>query len=157
MFGIFMNNKKKDFSNIRAAFKNVRIYIYIIHLALACLIFFCIYIATDRLEYFSIRKVIHTDEVRGSIFLLLISFFYQWLFQNLFYKTLANHSTWVSRNGIFFNSNKKKPEDMSIIKGGRLKQYSVADELIKWAQLKENGHITEDEYNKARAKLLKNN
>jgi hypothetical protein len=31
----------------------------------------------------------------------------------------------------------------------------VADELLKWAKLKEDGHITEAEFNEAREKLLK--
>ena len=31
----------------------------------------------------------------------------------------------------------------------------VGDELMKWAKLKEEGHISEDEFNEARAKLLK--
>ena len=34
-------------------------------------------------------------------------------------------------------------------------QYSVADELMKWGKLKEEGHISEDEFNQAKAKLLK--
>ena len=45
--------------------------------------------------------------------------------------------------------------EVDIIKGEKLKQYSVADELMKWAKLKEEGHISEDEFNEARAKLLK--
>ena len=44
--------------------------------------------------------------------------------------------------------------EMDIIKGEKLKQYSVADEMMKWAKLKEEGHISEDEFNKARDKLL---
>ena len=43
----------------------------------------------------------------------------------------------------------------TFIKGEKLKQYSVADELIKWAKLKEDGHISEEEFNEARKKLLK--
>ena len=44
--------------------------------------------------------------------------------------------------------------EMNIIKGEKLKQYSVADELMKWGKLKEEGHISEDEFNQAKAKLL---
>lgn len=65
-------------------------------------------------------------------------------------------------NGIF--STKPKPatkteveSELAIIKGEKLKQYSVADELIKWAKLKEDGHISEDDFNEARVKLLKRN
>ncbi len=44
---------------------------------------------------------------------------------------------------------------IDIIKSEKLKQYSVADELLKWAKLKEDGHITEEEFNEARKKILK--
>ena len=37
--------------------------------------------------------------------------------------------------------------EVDIIKGEKLKHYSVADELMKWAKLKEEGHISEDEFN----------
>jgi Sec-independent protein translocase protein TatA len=45
--------------------------------------------------------------------------------------------------------------EMNIIKGEKLKQYSVADELMKWGKLKEEGLISEEEFNQAKAKLLK--
>ena len=78
----------------------------------------------------------------------------------LFYSPLKRHSEWVAVNGIFSTKPKSatKPaieSEVDIIKGEKLKQYSVADELIKWAKLKEEGHISEDEFNEARAKLLK--
>jgi len=52
----------------------------------------------------------------------------------------------------------KEPEaeaEQNIIKSEKLKQFSVADELLKWAKLKEDGHITEEEFDKARKSLLK--
>jgi hypothetical protein len=51
----------------------------------------------------------------------------------------------------------KNQSEVNIIKGEKLKQYSVADELTKWAKLKEDGHISEDEFTEARTKLLKRN
>ncbi|NLV96712.1 MAG: SHOCT domain-containing protein, partial [Desulfovibrionales bacterium] len=40
------------------------------------------------------------------------------------------------------------------IGGDKLKYYSAADELTKWIKLKEEGHISEEEFNQARKKLL---
>ena len=57
----------------------------------------------------------------------------------------------------YFSGKTKTPTDtneVDIIKGERLRTFSVADELIKWAKLKEDGHITEQEFNDARKKLL---
>jgi hypothetical protein len=68
----------------------------------------------------------------------------------------------VEINGIFSTKPKhvRRPiaeTDLEIIKGEKLKYYSVADELIKWAKLKEDGHISENDFNDARTKLLKRN
>lgn len=45
--------------------------------------------------------------------------------------------------------------EFEIIKTDNLKAYSVADELLKWAKLKGDGHISEQEFDDARKKLLK--
>lgn len=45
--------------------------------------------------------------------------------------------------------------EVEIIKNDKLKSYSVADELLKWAKLKEDGHISEQEFDDAKKKLLK--
>ncbi|MCP4614770.1 MAG: hypothetical protein GY845_39315, partial [Planctomycetes bacterium] len=49
----------------------------------------------------------------------------------------------------------EKKEGVEIIKAEKFKSYSVADELMKWAELKKKGSITEDEYLAAKDKLLK--
>jgi hypothetical protein len=80
--------------------------------------------------------------------------------QVLFFNPLKSHSEWISVNGIFSSKPKSAMPistgaEVDIIKGEKLKKYSVADELIKWAKLKEDGHITEEEFDEARTKLLK--
>ena len=80
----------------------------------------------------------------------------------LFLNILKAHSEWVPVNGIFSSKPKNseiKTEDseIDIIKSEKLKYYSVADELIKWSKLKEDGLISENEFNEARAKILKRN
>lgn len=80
----------------------------------------------------------------------------------LFYSPMNRHREWVEVNGIFSTKPKSdkssvNQSEVDIIKGEKLKQYSVADELIKWAKLKEDGHISEEEFNEARIKLLKRN
>jgi hypothetical protein len=81
------------------------------------------------------------------------------LLQHLFFEPLKSHSEWVEKNGIFSSKPKllntqNNSSNIDIIKGDKLKQYSVADELMKWVKLKEDGHITEAEFNEARDKLL---
>ena len=85
---------------------------------------------------------------------------YLLLFRALFFSPLAKHSQWIERNPIFSSktaepNNSKNEHKIDIIKGEKLKHYSVADELTKWAKLKEDGHISQEEFNEARNKLLK--
>jgi hypothetical protein len=54
-------------------------------------------------------------------------------------------TTFVSR---FFRSNSR------IIKSEKMRSYSAADELLKWAKLKEKGLISEEEFKIARDKIM---
>jgi hypothetical protein len=47
-----------------------------------------------------------------------------------------------------------KMPSSGVIKSNKLKPYSVADELLKWAELRDKGHVTEQEYDNARKELL---
>ncbi|MNR60378.1 hypothetical protein D3C85_1818390 [compost metagenome] len=44
--------------------------------------------------------------------------------------------------------------ESGIIKTQSFKAFSVADELIKWSKLRDDGVVTVEEYELARAKLL---
>ena len=85
-----------------------------------------------------------------------VSFAYVLILNRLFFLPLERHREWVAVNGIFSNTPRSTPaqSEVDIIRGERMKSFSVADELIKWAKLKEDGHISEQEYNDARKKLL---
>jgi len=93
-----------------------------------------------------------------SLILASIALAYFILVHFLFLKPLKSHRDWIVANGIFSSKPKSAIQsnlDVDIIKGEKLKQYSVADELLKWAKLKEDGHISEIEFKEARDKLLK--
>ena len=147
-FGIYMMKKNQDFSSIDTAVKYVKGYLWLALIgSVLCSVFFGVGDYRD-------------NELIISLFWLAISFAYLIVVNTLFYSPLKRHSEWVAVNGIFSTKPKSatKPaieSEVDIIKGEKLKQYSVADELIKWAKLKEEGHISEDEFNEARAKLLK--
>jgi len=146
-FGIYMMKKNQDFSSIDTAVKNFNGYIWlviILGLALSLFILFDHYY----------------EEFFISLLIPAIAFGYLVAVEALFYNPLKKHSKWVAANGILSTKSKSatNPDTdsgMDIIKGEKLKQCSVADELIKWAKLKEEGHITEEEFNQVRAKLLK--
>jgi hypothetical protein len=154
-FGIFMMKKHEDFSHITTAVRNFRGYTLLLLLGS---ILFAAYFATTLNEEDSWER--HDEEFIVSLVAISICVVYLIAVKILFLNPLANHDSWVETNGIFSNKTQSarvptNAVEMNIIKGERLKQYSVADELLKWAKLKEDGHISEDEFNEARAKLLK--
>lgn len=154
-FGIFMMKKNEDFSHIETAVRNFRGYTLLL---LTGFILLAAYSATtlnaedswDRED-----KVFVMSLVFSAICIAYLIFV-----KAFFLKPLASHSEWVEKNGFFSSKSKSSfssntSSEVDIIKGEKLKQYSVADELIKWAKLKEDGYISDDEFNEARAKLLK--
>lgn len=155
VFGIFMMKKTQEFSHIETAVKNFKIYM---QLALVVGALFTLYWGN---KYFTHEGSYsrYDDEFFVSLSLSFVPIFYIVIINKLFYEPLKEHREWLGING--FLANKKffetsnKQMDVDIIKGEKLKSYSVADELIKWAKLKEDGHITQEEYDEARKKLLK--
>lgn len=155
-FGIYMMKKNQDFSSIDTAVKNFKGYTW---LALIGCALSSIYWGN---EYLVEGRSYCDDDFFGSLILAGIAFAYLVVVQVLFYSPMNRHKDWVEVNGIFSTKPKSDKDSIShsevdIIKGEKLKQYSVADELTKWAKLKEDGHISEEEFNEARAKLLKRN
>ena len=155
-FGLYMMKKNQQFSHIETAVLHFKIYTYI---ALVGLLFFSISFWWFYLTEPQGRSY-YQDEVAVFPALTVIAIIYLIALRTLFYRPLLDHSEWVERNGIFsskatFNNPRKDESEVDIIKGEKRTQYSVADELTKWAKLKEDGHISVEEYNDARAKLLK--
>lgn len=154
-FGIFMMKKNEDFSHLTTAARNFSGYVSLI---LAGCIIFAAYCAITLKEEDSWDRI--TLDLSFSLLYAGICIAYLFFVKLLFINPLSDHSEWVEINGIFATK-PKNPSDtvtlgeVDIIKGEKLKQYSVADELIKWAKLKEDGHISEEEFNEARKKLLK--
>ena len=101
-----------------------------------------------------------SQELEVGLVFLAGSIFYLVTVKWLFFTPLNKHRDWVIVNGIFSTKPKaltlKEPtSSIDIIRGENLKLYSVADELSKWAKLKDDGHISEEDFNQAKDKLLK--
>ncbi|MBO2671616.1 SHOCT domain-containing protein [Shewanella algae] len=156
-FGIYMMKKNQDFSSIDTAVKNFKGYTWIALIGCSLSSFYW------GNKYFNEENSwYYDDEFFVSLMFTGIAFAYLIVVQVLFYSPMNRHREWVEVNGIFSTKPKSDKGSMNqpevdIIKGEKLKQYSVADELTKWAKLKEDGHISEEEFNEARTKLLKRN
>lgn len=149
--------KNEDFSSIDTAVRNFKGYAW---LALIGCALSSLYWGNKHFNHEN--DWYYDDEFFTSLIITLIPFAYLIVVQVLFYNPLKKHCEWVEVNGIFSTKPKSDqgvgtPSEVDIIKGEKLKQYSVADELLKWAKLKDDGHISEDEFNEAREKLLKRN
>ena len=155
IFGFFMMKRNEDFGYIEAAVRAYKVYTLIIILALGAFATFlgyeykiCNDYCNSKGENFSLLLALFTTAIAYYIFVhvLLLS-------------PLSKHSEWVTAHGVFSTKSKLSKSsnalETDIIKGEKFKTYSVADELIKWAQLKESGHISELQYDEAKNKLLK--
>ncbi|MCX9568573.1 SHOCT domain-containing protein, partial [Vibrio cholerae] len=156
-FGIYMMKKNQDFSSVDTAVKNFKGYTWlaIIGCTLSSIYWGGKYFGAEESYYYD-------EEFFVSLIFTGIALSYLIVVQFLFYAPMNRHREWIEVNGIFSiksnsYSDSKNKSVVDIIKGEKLKQYSVADELTKWAKLKEDGYISEEEFNEARAKLLKRN
>lgn len=156
-FGYYMMKKNNDFSSVEASVKAVNI---LFMLAAILSVLFAVYYG---IEYFT-RSSSSYGRMDLDMALITLGFmvtagFYFLVVKYLYFIPLQNHSEWVAVNGTFSNKPKKPTPDTSrasvdILQSEKLKPYSVADELLKWAKLKEDGLISEEEFNEARSKLL---
>ncbi len=156
-FGIYMMKKNDDFSHLVTSIKNFNGYVTL--LLIGCVLS-AAYCATTLNAEESWHR--YDDELIVSLIFAGICIVYLIAMNALFKTPLSAHAEWVEINGIFATKPKLSKEanihsEVDIIKGEKLKQYSVADELTKWAKLKDDGHISEEEFKEARTKLLKRN
>ena len=156
IFGIFMMKKNEDFNHIKTAVKICRGYIFVgLLVSVGMFMYWGHHLITHQtsMSFFNLAPL---------LILMLIPILYLVFLSKLFFNPLSQHKKWVEVNGIFSTKPKSGKDsnnqsEVNIIKGEKLKQYSVADELTKWAKLKEGGHISDEEFNEARVKLLKRN
>ena len=94
----------------------------------------------------------------GSTAVLIACFLALASIKHLFFTPLKCHREWIEQNSIFMAIPKslgRTRTDIKFTGNEGLRTYSVADELLKWAKLKEDGHISEEEFQEARDKILK--
>ncbi|SEN89180.1 hypothetical protein SAMN04488003_1561 [Loktanella fryxellensis] len=162
--GYYLMKKNRDFSSIEASVKALNIYwkliavLTLIWAAVVALIF-VVEIRSNPGFWGNPNEVDFGILAAWTVGLLATAAGHIFMAEHLYSKPLRNHSEWVVANGIFSNQLKTTPQaspknSIDILQSQKLKQYSVADELVKWAKLKEDGHISNDEFDEARSKLL---
>lgn len=170
LLGMFAMQRSRDFSAMDLTFKIVNVYAALLFLGSVFVTLFMLKAEYEFCQYYTrhasrdcdspISFVLETYKGNEFLFFLVFAsvayFLYRFLFNYLFVKPLKDHYAWVGSNGIFTKSAKVANEhEINIIKTDKLKAYSVADELQKWIQLRDEGHISEEEFQKAKEKILK--
>ncbi|MGJ0344896.1 SHOCT domain-containing protein [Aliarcobacter cryaerophilus] len=75
----------------------------------------------------------------------------------VFFNILKKHEKWIVENGLFADSKNEKSffeKTTQKIQSIKKEPVNTADELLKWAELKEKGLITDEEFKKAKEKTL---
>lgn len=161
MWGIYLLKKNKDFSAVETSAMLVKGYFGI--LLLVCLGFFLYFVTqhgvmTERYDGSTYTKTKHTIDDAGAVFgISIVLLVYMLIIRFLYLNPLRAHRGWVESNDIFGKLAKKtdEREKLKIIKGESLKAYSVAEELSKWAKLRDEGVVSEEEFKEARSKILR--
>lgn len=141
IFGMFMMRRTRDFSHIETAARNFKIYFWLFLLGFAAAATYRESLPLPQWELENRSSQVHwlcSCAGIAAVYILAVNL--------LFLNPLRRHRNWVEQNGIFSGRIQAAPE--------RLRTISVADELLKWVKLKEGGHISEEEFNEARATLL---
>ncbi len=146
LWGVYMMKKSKDFQYIETISKLHK---------------YCAILVSLGSFIFIIGLLIYSRHSGGEEYAFIIivsmsfaSFLYMFLYKTLFYIPLSNHKDWIIANGIFATSEKEDKPSTSILKRDKVSSYSVAGELQKWVKLKEEGHISQEEFDKIRKDLL---
>lgn len=165
LFGLFAMKRSQDFSAMEISFKIISGYLKI--LLFVAIVVSIIALTDDnylqcydnRLDCYDGYLDFFTD-IEIILFLgvcivspTIVYFLYKTALKYLFINPLRNHRDWVEINGIFSNKNNDDGE-FDVIKTDKLKPYSVADELQKWAKLRDDGHITNEDFEKIKQKIL---
>lgn len=166
--GIYIMKKDKSFSPITKSKKYIKGYLILLALGATVITSIAYYDSNtsywrmDRMQEQEKKNYISnlqkkTAMVAGAGLVLTpiaVSLLMS-LFSMLYFRPLENHQEWIVSNGIFSDIKESEYDDSTGIMGrDKLSSFSVADELIKWNDLLEKNLISQEEFNKAKQKLL---
>lgn len=150
--GLFLTKKNEDFSYLATAISIARGFLLLVIAVYACAAVYYGYL------YYTYEQSEEGYYVLLAAYCSVIGLVTYFLLSQFILKPLRLHQEWVEKNGIFASRPNKeqtqKTKSIAITQSENLRSYSVADELLKWASLKDGGHISQEEYDEARRKLL---
>ena len=154
---IFIIKKDKSIKSLESGKKIFLGYLIILGFILSIS---CFVVAQDYAEFSSSERYLRyarNYNILGLIVVPLGAYLIYLISNILFFNIIKKHEEWIINNGIFadFKDEKsfieKTTEKMQTI---QKESTNTADELLKWAELKEKGLITDEEFQKAKEKIL---
>ena len=153
---IFIIKKDKSIKSLESAKKIFLGYLILLGFILSIS---CFVVAQDYAEYSSERylRYARNYNILGLIVVPLGAYLIYLISNILFFNIIKKHEEWIINNGIFadFKGEKsfieKTTEKIQIT---QKESTNTADELLKWAELKEKGLLTDEEFQKAKEKIL---
>ena len=154
---IFIIKKDKSIKSLESGKKIFLGYLIILGFILSIS---CFVVAQDYAEFSSSERYLRyarNYNILGLIVVPLGAYLIYLISNILFFNIIKKHEEWIINNGIFadFKGEKsfieKTTEKIQTI---QKESTNTADELLKWAELKEKGLITDEEFQKAKEKIL---
>ncbi|MEA1972399.1 MAG: SHOCT domain-containing protein [Candidatus Cloacimonadota bacterium] len=177
--GIYIMKKDKSFSPVINSKKYIKAYLVVLALGAVAIASIAFYqendTSTNYEEYYKAKKANPNDYISiysfeehnpkvkvqtamvagvGLVLTPIAVSLLMSLFGFLYFRPLEEHQEWIVNNGIFFDFKEDEDDSTGIMGRDKLSSFSVADELIKWNDLLEKELISQEEFDKAKQKLL---
>ncbi len=144
LIGFFLTKRDKQISTLQASVNWCKYYSYFTIFIMLGIAFYNAFIEP---MYGTSGQEIFEFIVIPLLLLLLVPISYLFILELLYSRPIQKNAT------LIFASNKKK-EELSILKTENMKSYSVADELLKWKELKDQGLISEKDFEDMKKKII---
>ena len=127
---------------------------YLYNVKKILLLYICTLLVISIITALAVR---YNDVTYTILIILLTNSIIYFLSDILYFNIIKRHEKWILNNGIFADYKgeksfiEKTTEKIQTIKK---ESTNTADELLKWAELKEKGLITDEEFQKGKEKIL---
>ena len=149
---IFIIKKDKSIKSLESGKKIFLGYLILLGFILSIS---CFVVAEDYAKYYPHDA--RNYNILGLIVVPLGAYLIYLISNILFFNIIKKHEEWIINNGIFADFKDEKSfieKTTEKIQTIQKESTNTADELLKWAELKEKGLITDEEFQKGKEKIL---
>ncbi|WP_445406169.1 SHOCT domain-containing protein [Acinetobacter seifertii] len=141
ILGFFLARRDQKISTLKASIMWCKYYLYLTAVIICLCALYVVFI-----EHSYAPSEIFQYVIVPLVAFLLLPISYFLFLEHLYSRPIQNNPS------TFLGSRKR--DELSILRTENMKSYSVADELLKWKELKDQGLITEKEFNEMKKKII---